>query len=253
MEPLKIIQEDQDILVCYKPAGIATQTRRLGQKDMESLLRNYRAGKGEPPYIGIVHRLDQPVEGIMVFAKNQKAAAALSKQVQERSIGKHYYALVRTDGSLPKKGTLTDYLLFDPKQNLTTVVENSNENNPAGSNQDKRNPNSSSGQKPQKAVLDYEIKQEQNGIALLDITLHTGRHHQIRAQLAHMGCPILGDTKYGNAGGGEPQTGHDSQQLGEIHQLALCSYRLSFLHPATGAETDLRIQPENPEFSFFTT
>jgi 23S rRNA pseudouridine1911/1915/1917 synthase len=241
MEPLKIIQEDQDILVCYKPAGIATQTRRLGQKDMESLLRNYRAGKGEPPYIGIVHRLDQPVEGIMVFAKNQKAAASLSKQVQERSIGKHYYTLVRTDGSLPKKGTLTDYLLFDPKQNLTTVVESSNENNPAGSNQDKRNPNSNSGQKPQKAVLDYEIKQEQDGIALLDITLHTGRHHQIRVQLAHMGCPILGDTKYGNAGCGEPR------------QLALCSYRLSFLHPTTRAEIDLRIQPENPEFSFFTT
>jgi 23S rRNA pseudouridine1911/1915/1917 synthase len=226
MKPLKIIQEDQDILVCYKPAGIATQTRRLGQKDMESLLRNYRAGKGEPPYIGIVHRLDQPVEGIMVFAKNQKAAAALSKQVQERSIGKHYYALVRTDGSLPKKGTLTDYLLFDPKQNLTTVIDGYN-----------------SGQKPQKAVLDYEIKQEQDGIAFLDITLHTGRHHQIRVQLAHMGCPILGDTKYGNAG-------HDSQQPGEPRQLALCSYRLSFLHPTTRAEIDLRIQPENPEFSF---
>jgi 23S rRNA pseudouridine1911/1915/1917 synthase len=235
MEPLKIIQEDDDILVCYKSAGIATQTRRLGEKDMESLLRNYRAGKGEPPYIGIVHRLDQPVEGIMVFAKNRKAAASLSKQVQKRSIGKHYCALVRTDGSLPQKGTLTDYLLFDPKQNRTTVVEGGGSQN------------------PQKAVLDYEIKQERCGIALLDITLHTGRHHQIRAQLAHMGCPILGDTKYGNAGGGEPQTGHDSQQLGEIHQLALCSYRLSFLHPATGAEIDLRIQPENPEFSFFTT
>jgi 23S rRNA pseudouridine1911/1915/1917 synthase len=216
MEPLKIIQEDDDILVCYKPAGIATQTRRLGEKDMESLLRNYRAGKGEPPYIGIVHRLDQPVEGIMVFAKNRKAAAFLSKQVQKRSIGKHYCALVRTDGSLPQKGTLTDYLLFDPKQNRTTVVEGGGSQN------------------PQKAVLDYEIKQERGGIALLDITLHTGRHHQIRVQLAHRGCPILGDTKYGDT---------------ESHQLALCSYRLSFVHPTTGANVDLRIQPENPGFS----
>jgi 23S rRNA pseudouridine1911/1915/1917 synthase len=220
MEPFKIIQEDDDILVCYKPAGIATQTRRLGEKDMESLLRNYRAGKGEPPYIGIVHRLDQPVEGIMVFAKNQKVAAALSKQVQKRSIGKHYYALVRTDGTLPKKGTLTDYLLFDPKQNHTTVVEGT----PV------------TGQNHQKAVLDYEIKREQDGIALLDITLHTGRHHQIRVQLAHTGYPILGDTKYGH---------------GEPHQLALCSYRLSFLHPTTGAKVDLRIRPKNPEFSLF--
>jgi 23S rRNA pseudouridine1911/1915/1917 synthase len=138
--------------------------------------------------------------------------------VQKRSIGKHYYALVHTDGALPKKGTLTDYLLFDPKQNRTTVIEGSSVTN----------------QNPQKAVLDYEIRQEKDGIALLDITLHTGRHHQIRVQLAHRGCPILGDTKYGNA---------------EDHQLALCSYRLSFLHPTTGAKVDLRILPENPEFS----
>jgi 23S rRNA pseudouridine1911/1915/1917 synthase len=235
MEPFKIIQEDDDILVCYKPAGIATQTRRLGEKDMESLLRNYRAGKGEPPYIGIVHRLDQPVEGIMVFAKNQKAAAALSKQVQKRSIGKHYYALVHTDGALPKKGTLTDYLLFDPKQNRTTVIEGSSVTN----------------QNPQKAVLDYEIRQEKDGIALLDITLHTGRHHQIRVQLAHRGCPILGDTKYGNAQDKTSQVGCDRSQSGEPRQLALCSYRLSFLHPVTGAKVDLRIQPENPKFSLF--
>jgi 23S rRNA pseudouridine1911/1915/1917 synthase len=256
MEPLKIIQEDDDILVCYKPAGIATQTRRLGEKDMESLLRNYRAGKGEPPYIGIVHRLDQPVEGIMVFAKNQKAAAALSKQVQKRSIGKHYYALVRTDGSLPKKGTLTDYLLFDPKQNHTTVVEETSATNPNGKNQDgknkdrnNKNRNGSSSQSPQKAILDYEVRQEQDGIALLDITLHTGRHHQIRVQLAHRGCPILGDTKYGNVRDGMPQVGCDRMWSVEPNQLALCSYRLSFLHPTTGANIDLRIQPMNPEFS----
>jgi 23S rRNA pseudouridine1911/1915/1917 synthase len=262
MDAFKIIQEDDDILVCYKPAGIATQTRRLGEKDMESLLRNYRAGKGEPPYIGIVHRLDQPVEGIMVFAKNQKAAAALSKQVQKRSIGKHYYALVHTDGTLPKKGTLTDYLLFDPKQNCTTVVEGTPVTGSTRKTQDGKNKgwNHSSrnggSQNPQKAVLDYEIRQEQDGIALLDITLHTGRHHQIRVQLAHAGCPILGDTKYGNAQdgtsqSGEPQNGRECPQSGESHQLALCSYRLSFLHPTTGAKVDLRIRPENPKFSLF--
>jgi 23S rRNA pseudouridine1911/1915/1917 synthase len=223
---------------------------------MESLLRNYRAGKGEPPYIGIVHRLDQPVEGIMVFAKNQKAAAALSKQVQKRSIGKHYYALVHIDGTLPKKGTLTDYLLFDPKQNHTTVVEGTPVTDPTGKNPDRnhKNRNGSGNQYPQKAVLDYEIKQEQDGIALLDITLHTGRHHQIRVQLAHMGCPILGDTKYGNAKDGTsqpgaPQSGRECPQPDDPHQLALCSYRLSFLHPVTGAKVDLCIRPENPQFS----
>ena len=79
---LQVIYEDDSVLVVYKPAGIATQTGRVGQKDMESILRNYLAAKGESPYIGVVHRLDQPVEGVMVFAKNPQAAAALSAQVQ---------------------------------------------------------------------------------------------------------------------------------------------------------------------------
>ena len=87
MNKFEVIYEDDVVLVCYKPAGIATQTKRLGQQDLESLLKNYRAKKKETPYIGIVHRLDQPVEGVMVFAKTQKAAAELSKQVQQRSIG----------------------------------------------------------------------------------------------------------------------------------------------------------------------
>ena len=81
MQPA-IIYEDEDIIVCKKPAGVATQTRRIGQADMESLLKNYRASKGELPYIGVVHRLDQPVEGIMVFAKNKEAAADLSRQIK---------------------------------------------------------------------------------------------------------------------------------------------------------------------------
>ena len=94
----EIIYEDDDILVCHKPAGVATQTKRLGQKDMESILKNYiavnnrKAGRMQPPYIGIVHRLDQPVEGVMVYAKTPQAAAKLSAQVKKRFVGKHYYA-----------------------------------------------------------------------------------------------------------------------------------------------------------------
>ena len=155
MNTFEVIYEDGSILVCYKPAGIATQTKRLGQQDMESLLKNYRAKKKETPYIGIVHRLDQPVEGVMVFAKTQKATAELSRQVQQRSIGKRYYAISRVskeqrvqmqetqmqrhqvqnqemqgeknveagvgadaEGYL----TLTDYLTFDTKKNLGAVV-----------------------------------------------------------------------------------------------------------------------------------
>ena len=81
---INILYEDEEVIVCEKPAGVAAQTRRLGQADMESLLKNYRAGKGEQPYIGVVHRLDQPVRGVMVFAKTKEAAADLSRQVQTK-------------------------------------------------------------------------------------------------------------------------------------------------------------------------
>ena len=122
MNNIDIIYEDDDIILCRKPAGVATQTKRLGQQDMESLLKNYRAKKKEPPYIGVVHRLDQPVEGIMVFAKNQKAAAGLSKQIQQKIIGKHYYAISASSPE-EKCGMLEDYLLTDKKANVTSVVE----------------------------------------------------------------------------------------------------------------------------------
>ena len=121
MQPA-IIYEDEDIIVCKKPAGVATQTRRIGQADMESLLKNYRASKGELPYIGVVHRLDQPVEGVMVFAKNKEAAADLSRQIKTKLADKYYYAM--TDG-VPekKKGTLEDELLQNGKTNTSEVVE----------------------------------------------------------------------------------------------------------------------------------
>ena len=123
---INILYEDEEVIVCEKPAGVAAQTRRLGQADMESLLKNYRAGKGEQPYIGVVHRLDQPVRGVMVFAKTKEAAADLSRQVQTKMADKFYYAV--TDG-VPeqKKGTLEDYLLRDGKTNTSKVVSKSTE------------------------------------------------------------------------------------------------------------------------------
>lgn len=207
----RIIYEDTDVIVCHKPAGIAVQTKRLGQQDMESLMKNYRVRKGEPPYIGVVHRLDQPVEGVMVFAKNAKAAAALSAQIRGRVAGKHYYAVVCAQtGKIPSAGTLTDFMTWNTGTNVAQIAE-----------------------KGKKAVLDYTISVATENRALLDITLHTGRHHQIRLQLAHLGCPILGDSKYGKADpGGMP--------------LALCAYRLEFTHPATGKKMDFSIEPENP-------
>ena len=119
---IRILFEDEQIIVCEKPAGVAVQTKRLGQADMESLLKNRRAGKGELPYIGVVHRLDQPVSGVMVFAKTKEAAAALGRQIASGLADKFYYAV--TDG-VPEagKGQFTDYLLRDGRTNTSAVVK----------------------------------------------------------------------------------------------------------------------------------
>lgn len=218
---LVILYEDNDIIVCHKPAGVATQTRRLGQKDMESELKNYRARKGEEPYIGIVHRLDQPVEGVMVFAKNKKSAAGLSTQIQNRMIGKHYYA-VSTCAPEQTQGVLEDYLLTDKKTNVTSIVD---EKTTGG----------------KRAKLAYAVKAAAGEKTLFDIQLYTGRQHQIRVQMAHMGCPLAGDTKYNVA----------CTQTMKNGGLALCSYRLEFRHPMTEKDMDFSIDPTGDGFAAF--
>ena len=231
MKNLEIIYEDNDILVCHKPAGIATQTKRLGQQDMESMLKNYRAQKGEQPYIGIIHRLDQPVEGIMVFAKNQKSASALSKQIQSKMIGKYYYA-VSAYKPKEEKGVLENYLIIDKKTNFTQVIEEIEP--PQDCNSGKQN------QKKEKnaklAKLEYHVVAFIEEKTLFDIKLYTGRQHQIRVQMAHMGCPLVGDSKYG---------------IKSQETLALCSYRLQFQHPTTKKQMDFCIFPKGEPFQAF--
>ena len=173
---LNILYEDDAILVCVKESGVATQTKQIGQKDMESMLRTYRMQKGEQSYIGVIHRLDQPVSGVMVFAKTKEAAADLSRQVATKAADKYYYAV--TDGVPEKKtGTLEDYLLKDGKTNLSKVVTRQ-----------------TSGAK--RAELSYEVLKQSETRALLNIKLATGRHHQIRVQMANAGWPLVGDRKY---------------------------------------------------------
>lgn len=240
MNNLQIIHEDNDIIVCYKPAGVATQTRRLGQQDMVSLLKNYRAKKKEPAYIGVVHRLDQPVEGIMVFAKNEKAAANLSKQVADRSIGKYYYAIGQmsenTDGKFDdlysevlsgngKPIVLTDYMTFDTRTNVGRILPQKPD-----AAQMKKDKNI------KKAELEYTVRDVKDKLVCMDIKLHTGRHHQIRLQMAHAGMPLVGDSKYGVAENGQ--------------QPALCSYRLEFNHPTSGKALDFEITPHNELFGW---
>lgn len=225
-----IIYEDADILVCRKHAGLAVQTKRMGEPDMESLLRNYRAEKSEPPYIGVIHRLDQPVEGIMVFAKHPAAAAALNRQMQQDSFGKYYRAVAQ--GTLPQtEGRLEDTLLKDGRNNTTMVVS---EGTRGG----------------KKAVLDYRVLAQQADASLVEIHLHTGRHHQIRVQLAHIGCPLVGDRKYGDAcADAEGQQRRNT--VSEKCPLALCAFRLSFRHPVSGKQLIYEVEPEGEAFRRF--
>lgn len=249
MKQPEIIYEDAQLIVCYKPAGIATQTKKLGQKDMVSILSNHVAQEEKrQPFIGVVHRLDQPVEGVMVFAKTKQAAAKLSAQVKDHSFGKKYYAKVQLpEGKTFEEatgretaGTLRDWIQFDPKENKSRVVEQPHNKkireeigHPADKRQSKMQKpkdTSTAQNKVQEAVLDYQVIRQEEGSALLDITLHTGRHHQIRVQLAHIGTPICGDHKYGNAASGTP---------------ALCSYHIDFIHPVSGKEMTYEINPQN--------
>ena len=229
MRAPEILFEDKDIMICRKPAGVATQTKRLGQQDMESLLKNYRAKKSEPPYIGIVHRLDQPVEGVMVFAKNQKAAAGLSKQVQERVIGKYYYA-VSASRTEANEGVLEDYLFTDKKANFTQVVDKETEENYL--------------KEAKYAKLEYKVVETKEDKTLFDIKLHTGRQHQIRVQMAHVGCPLVGDAKY--------NLQQDAKEKRRDYvELALCSYKLEFEHPTKKIPMQFEIKPLGEAFSRF--
>ena len=212
---LEIIFEDEFIIVCKKPPGIPTQTPKSSVTDMVSLLKNYRVSKGEPPYVGLVHRLDQPVEGVIVFAKDKKSAAALSAQMQAHTFEKYYYAMVEGTFS-PACGTLENYLLRDGKSNVSSVV-----------------PKDTTGAK--RAELSYKTVKTMEDRSLVRIQLKTGRHHQIRVQLAHAGHPIIGDKKYGrNTPGYLP--------------LGLCSYHIGFIHPVTKKKVVYEITPSGAAF-----
>lgn len=233
-----IIFEDEHMIVVYKPAGIATQTARVGQQDMVSELKNYLAKKPEyqgngEPYLGVVHRLDQPVSGILVFAKNQKAAAGLSAQVSSKRMGKYYYAVIY---GIPVKDEdrLEDYLFKDGGTNRSLVV-------------DKDFPQA------KKAILLYKkirtmiILEEEQEVSLMEIQLLTGRHHQIRAQLSHSGMPLLGDSKYGSE-----KSKLLSREIG-CRDVALGAYKLILQHPITKKEMVFERQPEEKIFlPFFT-
>lgn len=205
---ITILFEDADILVCEKPAGIPSQSDKTSDYDMVNRLKNYlfqKNPKAGEPYIGLVHRLDRPVGGVMVFAKTKAAARALSESIRSKEMSKNYLAILNFDGHdelLKEPQLLTDYIKKDGRTNLSKITES----------QDKEG---------KKAELLYVIKAAEDGLSLAEITLLTGRHHQIRVQMAaHLGG-ILGDTKYNPLYQNKPG----------FYKIGLYAYKLEFAHP----------------------
>lgn len=219
---MKIVYEDKDQIVIHKPAGVATQTARLGEKDLVSEVKNHIAKESgsSNPYVAVINRLDQPVEGIVLFAKNAKAAAALTSQLQDGTMQKFYYAVVAGQMDMPE-GTLIDYMEKDARSNLSRVVSEASRN-------------------AKKAILSYEVKANLEKMQLLQIQLLTGRHHQIRVQFSHRKHPLIGDTKYGS-----PESISLSREV-QARVPSLCAFCLKWKHPVTKKEVCVEIQPDNP-------
>lgn len=212
---LEIIFEDNDIIVCRKPAGVPTQTKRVGEADMVSLLKNHiykQQNVKKEPYLAVIHRLDQPVEGLLVFAKTPFAAKELNKQLQNTGFGKHYLALLNGKLETPS-GTLEQYLVKDGRTNTSRICEKNEKD-------------------ARFARLSYEMVSynEEKDQTLVRVLLDTGRHHQIRVQMAGMGHPIVGDKKYNTT-----ETKH-------ARTLALCAYRLEFRHPKTKKQQTFELE-----------
>ena len=212
---LKILFEDNHIIVVEKPVNIPSQGDKTGDEDMLTIIKNYLIEKYKKPgdaYLGLVHRLDRPTGGVMVFAKTSKAASRLSEQVREKMFEKEYLCIV--DGKMEKDtGTFEDYLLKNEKNNLSKVVDSKNKN-------------------AKFAKLDYEVIKynEETNLSAVKVKLYTGRHHQIRVQFAQRNHSLYGDQKYGSRGRGK--------------QLCLWAYKLSFLHPISKERMEFEDYPK---------
>ena len=201
---LNVLFEDNQIIVVEKPVNIPSQGDKTGDIDMLTIVKKYIKEKYNKPgevYLGLVHRLDRPTGGVMVFARTSKAASRLSEQIREGGFHKEYLAIV--DGKMEKeKGMMKDYLLKNERKNTSRAVDENVKN-------------------AKLAELEYETitYNEDINLSVVKVKLKTGRHHQIRVQFAARGHGLNGDQKYGNRGRGK--------------QLCLWAYRLTFMHPTT--------------------
>jgi len=216
---LEILYEDNHVIVVYKKENVLSQGDSTNDLDQLTMIKNYIKEKYEKKgnvYVGLIHRLDRPVSGVMVYAKTSKAASRISKQIRTFGMEKQYLAVV--NGILPeKKGEFRDYLKKLETKN--TIVTNSKDG--------------------KESVLNYEVLDEKDGLSLVRVILKTGRHHQIRVQFASRGFPLYGDQRYGKK---------------DNRQIALSCYHLAFLHPTKKEKMVFERYPESvgvwKKFSF---
>ena len=214
-----VLYEDNHVIVAVKPPNMLSQGDRTGDTDILSLLKEYIREEYHKPgnvYLGLVHRLDRPVGGLMVFARTSKAASRLSEEMRRHELGREYLCIAV--GEAEDSFTLTDYLWQDPIQNKVTVCEA----DVKGSRQ---------------AILHGRCLARREGTSLCAIKLETGRKHQIRAQMCHAGLPLWGDNRYG---GGIPG-----------QQIALWGYKLTFTHPVTHKLMRFHSMPEGNAWSLY--
>lgn len=221
-DDINIIYEDKDILVCKKPAGLPTQTAKITAPDLVSELKKYLAEKKES-YLAVIHRLDQPVEGLLVFAKNKEAAKILSEQLKQNEMNKVYYAVAVNQPPV-QEGMLEDYMIKDGSRAKIVTADTPG---------------------AKRAVLHYRLVAMEKGRSLYEVRLETGRFHQIRAQMAHAGMPLLGDKKYADAA---------IQVYSEVHgikNVALCAFKLKLIHPKSREEMLFVSNPSGSVFQEF--
>ena len=214
MEELNVVYEDNHIIVVIKPQNIPTQEDDSKDKDLLTMVKEYikiKENKLGNVYVGLVHRLDRPTGGLMVFAKTSKAASRLTQEMHTGDFKKRYLTVV-VGKPRDKRAKLVNYLMKNARTNTVQVVPELTTN-------------------AKRAELEYQVLDEKEKVSLVEVQLLTGRSHQISVQMKHIGCPVYGDVKYGG------------DSLAKGHNLALWAYELKFIHPTTKENMTFKCYP----------
>lgn len=204
---MKVVYEDNHVIIVHKESGEIVQGDKTGDKPLSETVKDYIRDKYHKPgnvFLGVVHRLDRPVAGLVVFARTSKALSRLNEMFRKGEVHKTYWAITKNAPAEPE-GTLVNWIVRNEKQNKSYVYDKEVSN-------------------AKRAELKYRVIAHTENYHLIEVNLHTGRHHQIRCQLAHMGCVIKGDLKYG-----APRSNPDGS-------ISLLSHEVTFIHPVSKME-----------------